>query len=323
MNDDRGVKYYITRQKGRPGVYLTTRPYIPERQMQDTSRRQALPSSVSIATRDSYPQSQQAASSSPSEVSNLVHAETRQPVFNSAENHTNKRRSALKSNQQYNNTDTRRVRFSLPEESDVVYPGGQPNLRVLGEQFDRIDTQEEDQTEAHSREAPSQEQENRHRPTERRTIIGEPSTSRRQEPRPKGILKNASQTTPAENPSHRQTQAQSSLTYYTTQNNAQDDEFSQPMRYLHISRPPPLPELGERRENERKAARANHPVKLAIRQDDGGRRRLVCENSPPLPQRQERGQWNTGRRREPVKPRAAYVKSKEGGSWNQEDSVEW
>lgn len=327
MTNGQASKYYITRRKGSRGLYLTARPRTPECEIQRAGGRQGLPSSVSMPTPASYPQSQQTPSPSPPEFYDLDEAESRQPVLRRAGSRTIKTRPTRKCSQLDTNVDTRRVRFSLPEEPDVAYPGAHANLRVLREQFDGI--QEEERATAYSREASWQEKENQRRLVEP-AIVSEYSSSRRQEQIPRGILKNWSPAAPA-NPSQIDDQEQSlapkSFFYSPSpQNDGLSQEYPQPIRFLRILRPPPLPEGRDMYESERKAVQTNRHVRFVIRPDDAGGKGPSWDNSPPpppLPQRQDSLQQNVKGRHEPIKPLAAYVRSEEEEEQDQQNSVAW
>lgn len=325
MDNDQDLKYYVTRRKGSPGLYLTTPARIPEREILNVGGRQSLPSSVSATTLASFPQSQQTPPPSPPELCDLVDVESREPFSGRTRRRAITTRPARKSCQQGTNGDTRRVRFSLLDEPDVIYPGALENLRVLREQFDGI--QEEEWANPYSREETWQEKENRYRPF-KPSSASEYSRSRRQEQIPRGILRNWSPAAPV-NPGQIDSQEQNRTTgsfFYSPspQNDALTQECSQPIRFLRILRPPPLPEGENMYESERKAVRANRRVRFVLRPDNAGGKVPSWDNSPPpppAPQIQDSLQQNMGGRQDPVKPLAAYVRSEEEEA--RHNSVEW
>lgn len=340
MGNDKTLKYYIRRKKGTSGLYLAARPRVQESEIQRNGR-QGLPSSVETPT--SSPQPQQEYPPSPPQTCDVVTVESHQPALRRKSN------SIAKNSRRDTGIDTRRVRFSLPEEPDVVYPGALPNLRVLRAQFDGISADEEECTETHWREVLSRRSENRYRSTTP-AKVGEYSSTPREEPIPKSILKNSRSPPPA-NPrparSHGHNQHnqhnqyiehnQAPKTFFYAPLSRNDDldidldrdldrDQNQPTRTLRVLRPPPLPENRVMYDSERKPIRAKRHVRFATELDDTRKQRPGWHNAPApapplrsrdIPQKSSQG-WH-----KPVKPLPAYAKSEEEEARDQQGAIEW
>ncbi|KAK2763213.1 hypothetical protein FQN54_009849 [Arachnomyces sp. PD_36] len=326
LEQDYVTKYFIKRRNGNSGLYLA-RQRIPTREIRNRDGYQGIPSSVTVPKPTYHPRPQQVFPPSQRTRYGPGEFENKQPIFeNGSEASTTE--ISWTGTTLGNDANVRRVRFSLPEAPDVVYPGGKENLRILREQFDGISEQEEDWPGRSWRRVPSQIQEDGYDEPEL-AIPGEYSFQHRQEPIPKGILKNWSAPTPAiPSPVYNQNPNQMSKNFYylPPQDDDSKSDRPQPIRRLRILCPPPLPER-EVLYGSEKEARANRHVRFNVgwadSQENLPSRNNPTPSQPPVPPEQNVSWQSPNGWHEPMKPVPAYVRSEEEEGQNQLGSVEW